>query len=226
MSYFNPFPKVFYEFPDSVIRNYTDISIRPAVVDEMLKLPGALEQYQVSDGETPETIAFDLYGDASMHWVIMIANNIMNVYTDWPKTEKVLRNVVYDKYREQEDSEGVVRTLTDTQVAEWAEFTGTTAEQFTSQIDIHDSDNSPKVTMHPHHFIDSSGHVYSWGTHTYDLDWLGRPMANIEGYDAELIPISHWQYELEENEKNRYIYVPTLENANKMIRELRPLVNG
>lgn len=221
MSYFKSFPQIYYQFPDDVIRQYTDISIRPAVVDEMLSTAGALEKYQVRDGETPETIAFDLYGNVDMHWVIMLANNIMNVYTDWPRREEVLRQIVRDKYRVQQDSDGYSHTLDDIAVEEFIEFVGLPETGYTSEIYTTDSDNAPKVTMHPHHFEDADGNYYAWGSHTTTIDAFGRPIVM-----PELYPVSHWEYEVELNEKNRFIYVPTTITANKMQKELRGLVNG
>lgn len=221
MSYFKPFPKVYYEFPDNIIREYKDISIRPAVVDEMLTTYGALERYQVRDGETPETIAFDLYGAADMHWVIMLANEITNIYTDWPKTNEVLRNVVIDKYRTQVDSDGFTVTIADSDIHEFVDFVGLPDSGYVSTIEVQDSDNTQKVTMHPHHFEDAAGNYYAWGSHSATKDAFGRSMAM-----PELFPVSHWDWEVSKNEEHRFIYVPNPNTANRMLRELRNLVNG
>lgn len=216
MSYFTDFPTVFYEFPDSSIKQYTDLSIRPAVVDELLNSSGSLEPYQVSDGETPETIAYDLYGDPAMHWTIMLANNIMNLYTDWPKSDSLLRTIVMEKYRTQIDSNGIERELNDLEVAEYIEFAGEPENGYMSVIET-----AGNVPIHPHHFVDDNDNYYAWGTQTNNVDAFGRTIDV-----PTLYPVSIWDYEVALNEENRFIFVPTTGVANKMKRELRDLVNG
>ena len=40
------------------------------------------DYYDVQDGETPEMIAYKYYGDAELHWVIMVINDITDYYSD------------------------------------------------------------------------------------------------------------------------------------------------
>ena len=42
------------------------------------------DTYDVKEGETPESIAFKLYGDAEFHWVIMLVNDITDRYHQCP----------------------------------------------------------------------------------------------------------------------------------------------
>jgi hypothetical protein len=56
------------------------------------------DTYDVKNGETPESIAFKLYGDAELHWVIMLVNDITDRYHDWPLTEAQFLSFVKDKY--------------------------------------------------------------------------------------------------------------------------------
>ncbi len=52
---------------DAGIINYTD-----------------LMKYHIKDYDTPETIAYELYGDSELHWVIILINDIQNIHEDWP----------------------------------------------------------------------------------------------------------------------------------------------
>ena len=56
------------------------------------------DTYDVRNGETPESLAFKLYGDAELHWVIMLVNNITDRYHDWPMTEAQFLQFIKDKY--------------------------------------------------------------------------------------------------------------------------------
>ena len=220
MSYFRAFPYVNYEFPSGVIKRYKNLSLRPAIVEELLKSPSNLETYSIQEGDTPEIIAFDKYGDVSMHWVIMLCNDILNIYNDWPMTTEVMEAYLLDKYRVQKDLDGVERTLTDTQIGEFVDFVGLPDDYYTSEINLHDSDNSPKVRLRPHHFIDADGYEYSLDTLGATTDAKGRY------FDLPtLTPISHYDYEFSLNEAGRNIYVPYSKVAQRIKRELRELLN-
>jgi hypothetical protein len=43
-----------------------------------------LYPYTVKDGETPEIIAHKLYGSSLYHWIVLFANDIYNLWDDWP----------------------------------------------------------------------------------------------------------------------------------------------
>ena len=56
------------------------------------------DNYDVSDGERPEDIAFKLYGDPELHWVILMTNNITDRYYQWPLTQPQFAEHLTDKY--------------------------------------------------------------------------------------------------------------------------------
>ena len=70
------------------------MGIRPKVKSNAL----LYDTYDVKNGETPESLAFKLYGDAELHWVIMLLNDITDRYHDWPMTEAQFSQFVQDKY--------------------------------------------------------------------------------------------------------------------------------
>ena len=220
MSYFRSFPYIAYQFPNNVIKQFKDISLRPAIVDELLSAPANLETYTIQEGDTPETVAFNKYGDVTMHWIIMLCNDVMNVYSDWPMSTDVMEEYLKDKYRVQEDSDGVSRTLTDSQVTEFVDFIGQPSNLYTSDIKLHDSDNSPRVILRPHHFVDAEGYEYSIDTLSARVDAKGREFTL-----PALTPVSHFEYEFELNEAKRNIYIPYPNIAQRIKRELRDLLN-
>ena len=56
------------------------------------------DNYDVADGERPEDIAFKLYGDPELHWVILMTNNITDRYYQWPLTQPQFQEYIKDKY--------------------------------------------------------------------------------------------------------------------------------
>ena len=56
------------------------------------------DNYDVSDGERPEDIAYKYYGDPELHWVILMTNNITDRYYQWPLTQPQFQEYIEDKY--------------------------------------------------------------------------------------------------------------------------------
>jgi hypothetical protein len=56
------------------------------------------DNYDVRDGEKPEDIAYKWFGDAQLHWVILMTNNVLDRYYDWPMNSVQLQEFLEDKY--------------------------------------------------------------------------------------------------------------------------------
>lgn len=97
--YFDNFPTIPYdsagtgEFKDvkNLLRR---VGIRAKVKTNAL----LFDTYDVRNGETPESIAHKLYGNAEYHWIIMLLNDITDRYHDWPMTEAQFLQFIKDKY--------------------------------------------------------------------------------------------------------------------------------
>lgn len=78
--------------------NIEDFFIRIAAVTDYTKLVTAMTPYMVKDGERIEDVAFRMYGDPMMHWVILLVNNITNIYEEWPLAQDVLYKRMFENY--------------------------------------------------------------------------------------------------------------------------------
>ena len=97
--YFEKFPRI----------QYTNTANgNPVTVTNILKRIGArqalkenstiLEKYLIRGSETPESLAFDLYGDAELHWVILLVNDIYDRYHQWPMNVNQFQAYLASKY--------------------------------------------------------------------------------------------------------------------------------
>ena len=62
--------------PDILRRVKTRSSIKSSL--------NIFDTYDVRNGERPEDIAFKWFGDAELHWVILMTNNVTDRYYGWP----------------------------------------------------------------------------------------------------------------------------------------------
>mgnify|MGYP002838176768 CR=1 FL=1 len=49
-----------------------------------------LQEYYISDAESPEIGADKFYGSSKYHWLVIIANNIVDVKREWPLSSNAL----------------------------------------------------------------------------------------------------------------------------------------
>jgi len=55
-------------------------------------------QYQIISDERPDNVAFKVYGDSNLDWMIMLANNIINLQQEWPLEHQSYYNYLIGKY--------------------------------------------------------------------------------------------------------------------------------
>ena len=55
------------------------------------------DNYDVRDGEKPEDVAYKWFGDAQLHWVILMTNNITDRYYQWPMSQPQFAGYLTDK---------------------------------------------------------------------------------------------------------------------------------
>jgi hypothetical protein len=55
-------------------------------------------QYTIIGDERPDSVAYKFYNDSTLDWLILHANNIVNVRNEWPLTQKDFENYLIEKY--------------------------------------------------------------------------------------------------------------------------------
>ena len=56
------------------------------------------EQYQIQGDDRPDNVAQKVYGDASLDWVVLLSNNIINLYEEWPLPQESFDAYLLEKY--------------------------------------------------------------------------------------------------------------------------------
>ena len=99
MAYFEMFPKLFYDNKgDGKETLQTNLLTRLVLRTDMRDDAFDFDYYDVKDGETPEMIAHRYYGDVNLHWVVLVANDIVDYYEEWPMSVQRFEQFVFDKY--------------------------------------------------------------------------------------------------------------------------------
>ena len=97
--YFSEFPTIPYDSEgNGKFKDVKNLLRRVGVRAKVKTNTMLYDTYDVKNGETPESIAFKLYDDAELHWVIMLINDITDRFHDWPLTEAQFLQFINDKY--------------------------------------------------------------------------------------------------------------------------------
>ena len=99
MSYFSRFPKMVYDVKGN--DNYKllpDILRRVKQRNAIASGQFIFDTYDVINGEKPEDIAYKWFGDAQLHWVILMTNNVTDRFYQWPMTQPQFAEFLTDKY--------------------------------------------------------------------------------------------------------------------------------
>ena len=75
---------------------------RVKVREDLDQYVTAFEAYSIKDTDTPSSLANILYGDSKLDWVILLVNNIIDFYEQWPKSNEDLYTYVLEKYANEE----------------------------------------------------------------------------------------------------------------------------
>jgi Base plate wedge protein 53 len=104
MSYFKEFPNLEYvnRFPNAKSNDEVTIAKnifkRAKIREDLASVFSVFEYYTIGDNERPEQIAEKIYGNPEYDWIIIIANNIIDVYEQWPLSQAQLNEYLLKKY--------------------------------------------------------------------------------------------------------------------------------
>lgn len=104
-SYFTYFPNVYVgegisddeTFKYRLVKN---LFRRVRVREDLDQYVTLFESYSIKNDETPSSIAQKFFGDAHLDWVLLLSNNIIDIYDEWPKNETDLQSYVNTVYND------------------------------------------------------------------------------------------------------------------------------
>ena len=102
MAYFDQLPTVFVadsgQEEKVKYKEVKNIFRRVILPEKMAKYATLFNEYYIPDGMRPDMVAQKFYGDSELDWIILLSNNITDIYTQWPKRENALNDYVANIY--------------------------------------------------------------------------------------------------------------------------------
>jgi hypothetical protein len=102
-SYFQRVPDFNYvsRLPDSKIGDYIRVKNlfkKGKLREDIFQNLAFFEKYKIVGDDRPDNVAFEIYDDSSLDWVVLLSNNVLNVQSEWPLPQTDFDRFVLDKY--------------------------------------------------------------------------------------------------------------------------------
>ena len=102
-NYFSKVPNFEYvsRLPDANISDYIQVKNlfkRAFLREDIFQDLAFFTKYQIVGDDRPDNVAFKIYEDSSLDWVVLISNNILNIQSEWPMKQYDFDKYLLDKY--------------------------------------------------------------------------------------------------------------------------------
>jgi hypothetical protein len=102
-SYFRQLPNFEYvsRLPDAKISDYSLVKNffkKGQLRSDIFQDVTFFEKYKIEGDDRPDNVAYQLYGDSTLDWIILLSNNIVNIQTEWPLTNESFDTYLREKY--------------------------------------------------------------------------------------------------------------------------------
>ena len=55
-------------------------------------------KYKIKGNDRPDNVAFEIYQDSTLDWLVLLCNNIVNIQTEWPLPQQQFDDLMLSKY--------------------------------------------------------------------------------------------------------------------------------
>ena len=102
-NYFSQIPDFEYvsRLPNAKISDYINVKNlfkRVFLREDIYQNLTFFKKYSVVGDDRPDNVAAQVYEDSNLDWLILLANNIVNITNEWPLGQKEFNRYLLDKY--------------------------------------------------------------------------------------------------------------------------------
>ena len=108
MGYFRELPNIAYQSPLTHRNSSRDYILiknlfrRTKLFDFLKNNVSVLDKFTIGIGDRPDTIAEELYGDATLDYVVVLVAGIININQEWPLPDNKVYDFALEKYGSEE----------------------------------------------------------------------------------------------------------------------------
>lgn len=230
--FFKKFPAMLYTVDNYQTGQLIKDIFRRVVLSEQTKQKfSAFDEYDIRDGDTPEVIAYKVYGDSNYHWVVLLTNELFDGRFDWPLSGVNFDSMVDNNYSDRfdihhyENTSGVEINgiLTLASSAAFGSFAA--GDAFVTNLGAAGYINS-KASSSSIHVTTTKGGINA-GNQIIKLS-NSSITANVTTVtvSANCTSVSNYEYETELNEAKRRIKILKPQFVNQIELELEKTIKA
>jgi len=187
-NYFSKVPDLDYvsRLPDSRIGDYIKVKnifkgvrLREDILQDLT----VFEKYQIVGDDRPDNVAFRIYGDSKLDWLVLKCNNIINIQSEWPMSQEDFDRDVLEKYETYDNLYNGIHHYETVEIK-----------------------NSKGVVMVPEGL-----QVPSDWTYTFFDSAMGQHLSSLKEYNTvqnnPVVSVTNYDYEIKIENEKRNIYI-------------------
>lgn len=102
-NYFRLIPEFEYvsRLPDAKIGDYIRVKNlfkKGKIREDIFENLAFFTKYKIVGDDRPDNVAFEVYEDSKLDWIILLSNNVLNIQSEWPLPQQQFDNYVLGKY--------------------------------------------------------------------------------------------------------------------------------
>ena len=187
-----------YPFSESDLLVAKNFFKRHTISNDVFNYATFYKKYTMQQNVGVEEIARQYYGSPYYDWVVILTNNLINPKFDVPQDEWMLRKMAEHKYGEVDAHSGIHHYET--------------IETKSGQI----VDNISVIALKGGLIVDKK---FYESPYTY---WDGTQQVTVNGNTVSK-PVTNYEYETEENEKKRDIYILRKSYFGRFVEEFKKM---
>ena len=217
MGYFRELPNIAYQSPLTHKNSSRDFIViknifrRTKLFDFLEENVSLLDKFTIGDGDRPDMIAEELYGDPTLDYVVILVAGIINVNHEWPLQDYQVYDFALEKYGSEAEMN---------------------ANHHYETFEIRDDKNRlilpPDLIVDVDFKIDGTSHKFPETKYTLRSQAGYTQLDDKDEFtvatDNIAHPVTNLEYEYSENEKKREINVLKSSYLNMFINDLRDIV--
>ena len=211
--FFDKFPRISYDIEGKRLTTYqsvTNIFFRVRVIREILGNISAYYEYLIKDDDTPEILADKVYNNPEAHWIILMANNIVDPQYDWPLNSTNFTNYIINKYGSVANAQTTYHHY-EKVITRQESFSGTITE---TRFVINQANAAVSMADSTVPYDSYNNLPETQSVNTVNMG-EGKTVVEIVNRDR----ISNYDYEVQVNENKRSIKIIKPEYYGQIIRE-------
>lgn len=199
--YFQFFPTTYHDLTNNGQRVILTNILRRFTVESSIKdTVGVYHEYAIQAGDRPDTIAKKYYGDSGYAWLVLMFNGIDDPIFGWPLEYTDFEEYIKGKY-------GSIATAQST-VHEYRKILNPSSLVWNDELEVYENKRN------------ADGSIVTKRAVVVDLTTYNT-LA-----DTAKESVSKWDWELEENEKKRFIRILDRKYLSKIRSEVKSILRS